>query len=70
MAQECHLAAVLCAFPAQTVLLAPPIGNNSGCESSTRMRLAGGIKFSLCNYTFEIALADEIEQLFTHALFL
>ena len=27
-----------------------------------------GIKFSLCNYTFEIALADKMEQLLTHAL--
>ena len=32
---------VSCAFPAQTVLLALPIGNTSGCGSSTRMRLAG-----------------------------
>jgi len=31
---------VPCAVPAQTALLAPPIGNTSGCGSSTRMQLA------------------------------
>jgi hypothetical protein len=41
-----------------------------GCGSSTRCAWQVGIKFSLCNYAFEVALADKMEQLFTHALFL
>jgi hypothetical protein len=27
-----------------------------------------GIKCSICDYTFEIALADKVEQVLTHAL--
>ena len=55
-------------FPLKQLFSPHPLGIlpvadlQPGCAWQVR------INFSLCNYTFEIALADKMEQLLTHAL--
>jgi len=63
---SCH--GFLVPFPLKQLFSPHPLGIlpvadlQPGCAWQVR------INFSLCNYTFEIALADKMEQLLTHAL--
>jgi len=55
-------------FPLKQFFSAYPLGILPVADLQPRCAWEVGIKFSLCNYTFEIALTDKMEQLFTHAL--
>jgi hypothetical protein len=49
-------------FPSQPLGILPVADLQPGCAWQI------GIKFPLRNYTFEVAVADKMEQFFTHAL--
>jgi hypothetical protein len=49
-------------FPPHPLGILPVVDLQPGCDWQV------GINFSLCHYTFEIALADKMEQLLTYAL--
>ena len=54
-------------FPLKELFSPQPLGILSVADLQPGRTWQVGIQFSLCNYTFEVAL-DKMEQLFTHAL--
>jgi len=55
-------------FPLKELFSPQPLGIIEVANLQPGRTWQVGIKFSLCHYTFEIALADKMEQLLTHAL--
>ena len=54
-------------FPLKQLFSPHPLGILPVADLQPGRTWQVGIQFSLCNYTFEVAL-DKMEQLFTHAL--
>ena len=55
-------------FPLKQLFSPHPLGILPVADLQPGRTWQVGIKFSLCHYTFEIALAGKMEQLLTHAL--
>ena len=55
-------------FPLKQLFSPHPLGILPVADLQPGCTWQVGINFSLCHYTFEIALADKMEQLLTHAL--
>src|SRR6516165_2587063 len=63
---SCHW--FLVPFPLKELFSPNPLGILPVADLQPGCAWQVGINFSLCHYTFEIALPDKIEQLLTHAL--
>ena len=63
---SCH--GFLVPFPLKQLFSPHPLGILPVADLQPGCAWQVGINFSLRNYTFEVALADKMEQLFTHAL--
>jgi hypothetical protein len=55
-------------FPLKQVFSPHPLGIVPVADLQPRCTWQVGVEFVLCNYTFEVSLADKMEQLLTHAL--